>query len=181
MSASQSQPEPQSPSTARDRRLKLDNTLIPAIAALMGALIGGVVTVIITLYQINANQHQSADDFLRSQRQIAYTALLTDANELRYDWFYYNLKQSTTLASNITALITKLGGDYSEIALVGPSNIADASYGVFTDASEMGAEDHLGINTLSPSQKNSAAGFFSAFVNDLSKLNYEMSQVIGNS
>jgi hypothetical protein len=162
----------------RNRRFKLENTLIPALAALLGALIGGIVTIILTIFQINANQTQAADTFLRSQRQATYATLLTDANELRYDWFYYQKNRALTLANDINSLITKLGSDYSQVALVGPSDVANESYTVFIDASQMGATEHLGINTLGSSSSSAAVQYSTSFVDDLATLNHKMSQVI---
>ena len=52
----ESQPDPLPPE--KRQRVRIDNTLIPAAAALAGALIGAAVSIFITVYQINANQSQ---------------------------------------------------------------------------------------------------------------------------
>jgi hypothetical protein len=137
-----SPPEQYEP-VGRPRRDWLANALIPALAALAGALIGAVASVFITIYQLNANQHQAVDNFLRSQRQSQYAIFLADSNEL---WHSTALAVLNNVQNNssVNLLIRKVTSDYYDVAILGPTNVAVDSYRISVDASCIGEDKHIG-------------------------------------
>jgi hypothetical protein len=170
------QPEQSKPAD-KQRRDWLVNALIPALAALSGALIGAMVSVFITIEQINANQHQAVDSFLRPQRQSAYAALLADAYALQNSSSRHIFSTfSPAPASKIDAQITKVTNDYYDIAILGPTSVAVKSYKVWMDASCIGEDAHIGDygfkchHTLAQDINN--------ILNDMGKANNEMTRVI---
>jgi hypothetical protein len=164
------------------KRIRLDNTIIPAVAALAGALIGAAVSVIITVYQIKANQHQAVNDFLRSQREASYSTFLIDSNRLKSDWNSYFYEHATDLAPKMSSLFTKLNGDYSNLVIIGPSSVSDQSLKVVTSADGMITYQRLGPHYRSESHNmNTATSYFSDYSNALDKLARDMSQVVENN
>jgi hypothetical protein len=163
-----------------ERRLKLDNTLVPAVAVLLGALIGAVMSLVGVLIQAHDNQRQALDEFMRTQRQVAYAGFLSDANELRYDQLYYIKHQKPgSLQEKVKSLITKVADDFHLVYLLGPPNVSMESYRVYYDASALEAAEHLG-NAPTPSGR-SAKEFLQDFITDYSVLESYMGQVISGN
>lgn len=171
-------PPGQSEPAGRSRRDWLANALIPALAALAGALIGAVASVFITIYQLNANQHQAVDNFLRSQRESLYATVLDDSNELRNSTALavYNNVQNN---SSINSLITKVTSDYYDVAILGPSNVAFDSYRIFVDASCIGEDKHIG--TYGYKCGYTLIEDLNKLASDLGNANRDMTQVISNN
>jgi len=85
-------------SSVSKRRFDLTVTLIAAGAALLGSLVGGGLSYLSTHQQIKAESSNSQRDFLRGQRQLAYSKLLSD------DQIYSSMEQDevVTLVGNRT-------------------------------------------------------------------------------
>jgi hypothetical protein len=128
----------------KQQRIKLLNIMVPTIAALVGALIGAGASIIATVYQVNANQTQTASSILRSQRQVAYNTFLTDANQLGIEWSSYIFGRSAKAASEVASADGKLGIDYSNLYTLGPDVVTFYCFRTFGDISQL--EHEAGIS-----------------------------------
>jgi hypothetical protein len=154
------------------------NALIPALAALAGALIGAMVSVFITIYQINSSQHEAVDSFLRTQRQSAYAAFLADANELRASataFVYKKVKDS----SDINSLITKVSNEYYSIEILGPFAVVFESSKVYLDAACIGEDMNIGYYGFKCG--HTAVYDLNAISQDIAKASFDMTQIIENN
>jgi hypothetical protein len=137
-------------------------------------------SLVVVVYQAHTNQRQALDEFLRTQRQVAYAGFLSDANELRYDQLYYiDHQKAGNLQNHIKSLITKVADDFHLVYLLGPPNVSMESYRVYADASALEAAEHLG-NAPTP-LGHSAKEFLQDFITDYSILEGNMGQVISGN
>jgi uncharacterized membrane protein YciS (DUF1049 family) len=67
----------------REFRLSMLVASMAIVGTLIGSVCGGVFTLLNTSNQVAATVNQSANEFLRTQRQQIYSDLLTAANEVR--------------------------------------------------------------------------------------------------
>lgn len=167
----------QSQPADNQRRDWIASALIPAIAALTGALIGAGVTIFITIYQINTSQHQAVDSFLRSQRQAAYATFLADANKLRNSSARYAYTHAPA-HSDVSVLITKLTDDYYGIAILGPDNVAAGSAKIFVDGDCIGEDEHIRYYGFKCG--HTPAEDLNKLSDDLVELNHEMSHALAS-
>jgi hypothetical protein len=152
------------------------NVIVPAVAALIGTLIGAVVTIFVTVYQVNSNQKQTNADNLQIQRQASYRSFLSESTATESQWLYYMHDDLTDSAQeNINSLFSQVHNDYYQVALVGPANVALQSYVVSMDLQNM--LDYLKVGAKVP--QNSATGNdLGSYYNDTNKLIAEMRQAI---
>jgi hypothetical protein len=158
------------------RRFRIDNVLIPVIAALVGALIGAVVSVFVSIYQVDANQKQASIDNLRTQRQAAYQSFLNESTYAATQWLFYTSHDLNGSAQeNMYSSFSQLQGDYYQVALAGPGTVALQSYIVWGDLQRM--LQYLNIGAKVPENSATRADLVS-YYNDTNKLIAEMRQVI---
>jgi hypothetical protein len=132
---SQAQPLPaEAAERSRDRGNNVVTAIIALVAALLGSGVGGVATYLSTHDQIKNQVRQSQTDFLRSQRQIAYAALVNDVITLSPVEFSYagDLLAAATdkdkplppIPGTYTREIDQLNQDSSVVQIVGSTQAA---------------------------------------------------------
>jgi len=120
-------------------RIQTRLSLIAAGAALLGGLIGGGFSYLGVKQQISAQEEQSQSEYLRTQRKVAYSAMLNTAQLLNNDQSELLLdvdnkdvtpipsrKYVASLTSHQKQLDT-LARDYTNVEIIGSSNVIDAA------------------------------------------------------
>lgn len=165
-----------SPEKESPRRFRLDNVLIPAIAALVGALIGAAVSVIVAVYQVNGGLQQASVANLRSQRQAAYQSFLNEATIAADQWQpYTNMNLTVNIEQNISLSLTQLQDDSYQVSLVGPGTVASQCYTIWHDVANITSYVEAG-NKVPP--YSVVERYEGPFFSDMDKLIAEMRQVI---
>jgi hypothetical protein len=108
-------------------RFSVATVLISAVAALLGAGVGAVTSIVVTRDQIHAEQRQADSTFLETQRQSAYRNLLNDGNVVYYDLADDILGFEKKTATSEDVDMQKVNDDVHAIELVGsPAAVKDA-------------------------------------------------------
>jgi hypothetical protein len=140
---------PEHRSSVTRRRFDLTVTLIAAGAALLGSLVGGGLSYLSTHQQIKAESSNSQRDFLRNQRQLVYSKLLSD------DQLYSSMEEDKSftfaekptraqafakldeLATMSSAMHKTLLTDFASIELVASNEVVVAALALI--------DNHLGV------------------------------------
>jgi hypothetical protein len=134
------------PQSERERRQATYNYLVPAIAALLGAVIGGVVSYETTRQSTSTTVRVAYTQFLLSQRVTTYTQALNDVNALetiivKLHGPYIGPRTVTIAQRNqVDSLDSKILTDGLQVELIGSKKAAEDVGLIYNQATDVDLE-----------------------------------------
>ena len=167
-------PEQNQADRTAEERTEVDNRrsswLVPAIAALVGSLIGTAGTIGVTYFQDHNSNNQAVTTYLRSERTTVYSQFLTDVNGFQAAVNAYPAVNGPVESSD-----QQIVNDYSTIEVIGPPLTRSDATAVEQYADELDADYLKG--QVSYAQKQ-----LPRLAKDISQLDHSMrSDVQGKS
>lgn len=176
------------PAPAKPRRIKVRRrgsdpglthrtAVMVALISIGGVILGGLLTVVsgyfLASYNADSEARRSREDYLRTQRQVAYAALITDAQLLRGAQEVVSRQGATISAAAPTfrptqvewedykAKLDKLQLDVSNVFIIGTKDVVDTSESFQTAAVEIDADLEVLTGKLIDTRRSGSAAFAS--------------------